>query len=387
MVVTVLTVSHALAQCGVVQPCHNQKFPYRFCPLINGKTEEVCTDDPLNVPGKRAARNVLPLCARVVTSPSDPTEVKMKDVNGVDVVVYSPSQLQADVDAAIAAWNCLCGFTQHNMLISSTCCTEIRWTKNPADFRNVTSGTFILGQQQSSMTSSPAEFCGEYGCYLEGSNRVPSGPEHRMFLNNTDDFRAAVSSGPSISRMLYSGTTLPTGVGGAGLNNRTQVWSLRDVITHEIGHWAGLLHPDADNPPNFTLRCDPIGAPSTGLMTSNLASDKPPKGLSDQDKCQFMRLYCPTITSVHEEVRHFVAERTTAAIVVRDHYTWNAGPCEKNVLRAWNLNGEELPIPHFRSDVNGFVTIFCSELPKGVIVLSMTCLSDHLTRFTMLLVE
>lgn len=92
-------VANTFGQCGTTQACRNQKFPYRFCPLVNGEIQVVCTDNPTNVPGKKPFRNVLPICARVITGPDDPQEVKMKDANGVDVVVYSPAQLQADLAA------------------------------------------------------------------------------------------------------------------------------------------------------------------------------------------------------------------------------------------------------------------------------------------------
>jgi hypothetical protein len=386
IVFLVLTgVANTFGQCGTTQACRNQKFPYRFCPLVNNRPEVVCTDNPTSVPGKKPFRNVLPICARIVTGPDDPQEVKMKDANGVDVVVYSPAQLQADIDSAVAAWNCLCGFTQQNMQVS-TCCTEIVWTRNPRDFSAISAGTFRLGEQQTSVTTTPPALCGDFGCFEENGVRIPVG-RRRMYLNNTDDFRSPVGAGPSVTRMLYSGPTLPKGPGNVALSNLTQVWSLRDVLTHELGHWAGMMHPDAENPPNYTLLCDPVGAPSTGLMTSSTSSGTEPKGLSDQDKCQFMRLYCPTITGIEEEIRLVYATRKIVVVSIRDVYRWKVDGCDGSVLRAWSVSGEEIQHPVYSHVSDGYINVYCHTMPRGVFVLSLTCTCTEDIQYCLLQVE
>lgn len=377
--------AHAFGQCGTTQACTNQQFPYRFCPYVNGQPDIVCTTTPTNVPGKTVFRNVFPFCARVVTGPDDPQSVSIQDIHGVDVVVYNPAQLQAEVDLAIAAWNCLCGNTTPNMQLSSTCCTEVRWTKNPRDF-SPTTGTLRLGEQQTSFVSTPPDLCGEWGCYLENNVATPIG-RRRLLLNNTDEFRSPIGAGPSASRMLFTGPVLPKGPGNAALNNMAQIWSVRDVLTHEIGHWAGMMHPDNDNPPAYTLRCNPVGAPSTGLMTSTTSSGTDPKGLSDADKCQFMRLYCPTITGIEEEVRLIAASGEQMTIVTGDLYHWNVGGCASDALRAWNIQGEELAAPPFTRGSDGRLTLYCHTLPRGVIVLSLTCPASGNHKYCLLQVE
>lgn len=379
-------IARAWGQCGSVQACSNQEFPYRFCPFINGQPEVICTTTPTNILGKTALRNLFPLCARVVAGPDDPQTVYIRDVNGVDVVVYNPAQLQAEVDLAIEAWNCLCGNTTPNMQINSTCCSQIRWTRNPRDFSGVTAGTFRLGEQQVSVFSTPPQSCGELGCYNENSVPTPVG-RRQMLLNNTEDFRSPVGAGPSAQRMLYTGPVLPTGPGNAALNNLAQVWSIRDVITHEIGHWAGLIHPDAENPPNNTLRCDKTGAPSRGIMTSTTTSGTNPKGISDQDKCQFMRLYCPTITSIDQEVKLIAAKDELMVCITSGVYHWNVGGCTSNDLRVWNIHGDEITTPPFTQGSDGFITVYCNNLPKTIVVLSLICSASGNHKFCLLQVE
>ena len=86
-------------------------------------------------------------------------------------------------------------------------------------------------------------------------------------------------------------------------------------------------------------------------MTSTTTSGTNPKGISDQDKCQFMRLYCPTITSIDQEVKLIAAKDELMVCITSGVYHWNVGGCTSNDLRVWNIHGDEILHHHSLRDL------------------------------------
>lgn len=323
----------AFGQCGQLQHCANKRLPYKFCPLVGGKHQVACAENPNAVAGKTPAKNILPICARFVNNADAPGVITIKDANGVDVTVYDPVKIQEDIDAAVAAWNCICGYTQSNQQVS-TCCTEIKWTRNPADLVSSTPGLSILGRQKYGFyTSGACEIGCEEGRLLIGSN-------NKMLLNNIEEFRHVASAGPQVEQALYTGTTKPKGPGNTDLIRESNIWSLRQIITHELGHWLGLEHPDNGDQDDPQYICDG-GDAFPAMMNSNGKANDDPLNLTDQDKCQFMKLYCPALTPVANEVIEQLANQTRKEIVgptyrVSDLLSTNA------TVQVWSVNGELL---------------------------------------------
>lgn len=111
-----------------------------------------------------------------------------------------------------------------------------------------------------------------------------------VIFNNQDDFKR-IRNG-KVTRWFYNSSNWSQveDVLNANGSNEYEVFNFCDVIAHEIGHLYGLSH--------FDKFCTTEG--NVGIMHSELKPNKPKKGLSNDDKCAFMKLYCNNLTPVEE---------------------------------------------------------------------------------------
>lgn len=130
-----------------------------------------------------------------------------------------------------------------------------------------------------------------------------------------------------------------------------------------------MMHTD-QNPDCFP------GQPKTGIMRAALNGNQNPQGLSDQDKCQFMKLYCPTLTSVEwEDVRE--ARDNAPGLLLQ--LSGNTGTiigvdCEIASVQAYDIEGRDLGNVRFDSNpVGKRLTLDFGSIADGAIILTFTC--------------
>jgi len=365
LLTTVLGVcGHLNAQtCGSPQNCNpNLKYPYRFC--VSGRFEIICTNTPNNVAGKKPYKVPLPTCVKFIASSDDPpTTISFPDKDGNPVVVNQSSDWVTAINEAVDRWNCLCGFTASNSSLN-TCCIPVYWSSNARDFSGKPESTLGRFESPGIYTDVCEPVC-ENGVWREGTTQGPA----RILLNNTREFTLWSETGDKQRKSLYSGIVLPVGPGGKSLNAEYNVWSLRDVLAHEVGHWLGMRHTDE------LPDCEP-GVTKTGIMQANTVVNKAPRTLSDQDKCQFMQLYCPLKTSVTwEEISAPTNSSKSLLLELDGGYGVIRGvDCEIISVRAYTTDGRNVGLLPFKSEPSDrSLTIDCNSLVDGVIVLVFDC--------------
>lgn len=276
--------------CGAIQNCNpNLAYPYRFCNQESGTAEIRCSNIPNAESGLVPYKVPMPACMKLIATSSDPTSSTMEDVNGNRFDVNISADWADVINNAVDVWNCLCGHTSTNSTLNH-CCIPIKWSNNPSDFSGDAQGTLGITYIPGAVTS----FASCQPQCVNGVLVMDNNGRPCIYLNNTTEFTKHDPATGLVRRSLYSGTMPPRGPGEALLKPGFVVFSLRDVVTHEFGHWVGMRHPDA------TPDCAP-GVTKTGIMIRNTTANRAPRRLSEEDKCQFMKLYCPTLTSVRWE--------------------------------------------------------------------------------------
>lgn len=346
--------------CGSTQNCNpNLQYPYRFCQ--NGGAVVRCSNNPTNEPGLTPYRVPLPTCAKLINGDGDPISSRMEDTDQKRFDVNIPDDCISVVNQAVDRWNCLCGHTASNASMTQ-CCVPVRWSNNAADFAG--SPVTTLGIMYSTLDPSTCQPTCVNGVLETRPNGAPV-----ILLNNTQEFTQFNPASGLVQRSLYSGAERPSGPGGFPLAAGFAVFSMRDVLTHEVGYWLGMRHTDE------APFCYP-GTSKTGIMTARTPANRDPRELSDQDKCQFMKLYCPLTTSVTwEDVIRPSTEKNV--LVLRAHggtATVTGVTCEQSSIRAFTVDGRALGmLASYFDPTERILSIDVRSIESGVVALVLSC--------------
>lgn len=265
--------------CGKPNNCPNKKYPYKQC--YNG--EIICTDAPSShTPTlKHLPDDLEPICLDYELSAYRPGDVKMPTPRG-EVVVFrdDPETMKASIDCALYQWNCLCNKENEEC----KCKVKLKWSTVPEHFPNpeATFATTRVAIQYDKNDHNK--------CWLNCDKSY-------ILLNNTSDFHGRDSWGYYRWFFYNTGDNIYE-----DLSERHYVINLCDVLAHEIGHLFGL----ADYRRNEQTRCPPDI--SFGIMEGFVGDgyylnyNQGRKGLSQDDKCAFMKLMCPKLLPVEEEI-------------------------------------------------------------------------------------
>jgi len=142
------------------------------------------------------------------------------------------------------------------------------------------------------------------GLYPDANCNLPCSFNSSIFVNCTDEF---FYSQPNVSYptyIPYAGGALPDlanyDSNGILIGYTANVWSLRTVLEHEIGHWLGFPPEEWENTNN--QHCPPTTGDVMAGYDSSYITNRNPEQLSSYDECWFELLYCcPDATGIKEQ--------------------------------------------------------------------------------------
>ena len=323
--------------------CTDSKFRYIFCRQTSAGTVEyvtICSSNPNNEtdPSSGQAMKVYRptiknglFCWSYNRRSFDQAQapiaytIRTGDVTKTVYSFIEQNHIQACIDAAIRDWTSACssGGEPLNFVSSSwptDCCVAIKFSTDNRDFfaepDNDEPPYAIYRRRGSSATS-----CN--GIYCFDANQANPTPNEtaRILINMSSQLTQGNADG--YPRRFYA-----TELGSLGAetiaNLRAQgrqYVDLCSVIRHEIGHVFGFAD-DQDQSPNVSYGED--CKDDAGIMAWGPRFDEDSwvsKGISESDRCRFMKLYCctETVLSVLEKAeatfKGFIEDEEVAVLV------------------------------------------------------------------------
>lgn len=242
--------------------CPSKEFPYEFCDG-NGRLITKCSADPHREKGLKPLRVSEPPCFVPVRQYEQ--KISITGFPGPSVIdVFDPYQALIDMNTAWNEWVSLCPNTYSGSPDNSYCCLRVSMSQNVFDFSDE------LSQLSSELV---------YTADHRTCRKYCNGPN--LYLNFTDDFfyqDRDITEPMAI--VWFTGSRSPrSDYYGLSCEN---VFSFKQHIEHVFGIHLGLVPRD---------RGGPCGDEHTVMGDALHETDA--NGLTDDDRCQFIKLYCP----------------------------------------------------------------------------------------------
>ncbi len=281
MVSTNLTFSEP--PCGSNVNCPDKPYRYTYCNPANGQIVYRCAKNPYSwEPTLTLLKAPIPLCLEFVNKPGQPTEFHVPKQTGGSIKVFDIDLITDDMERAEYAWSCLCGKQDD----PCECFIKVFFaskSKNyPGNPRTGPASTWVT-------IKNPQSDCEVY-CKGTGDDEL------RIVLNNTSawtDKMHGYNLRPFLNQEYFDND--PNLLDNMKFGYFSQ--NLTDILIHELGNNYGL----ADQSDNGETYCDPPydkGKMWGKYTTPNESST----GLSTDDKCMFMKIYCPVLVPVEERI-------------------------------------------------------------------------------------
>lgn len=324
--------------------CNDRKFRYIFCRQNLAGTAEyvtVCSSNPNNEtdPTSGQAMKVYKpsikdglFCWRYNPRSFDQTTrvplaytIRTDNVSKTVYAFTDQSNIQGCIDAAIRDWTSACssGGEPLNFVSSSwptDCCVAIKFSTDNRDFFaeiDDNDPLYAIYRRRGSSTTS----CNGIYCFDPNEANPTPLETARILINMSSQLTGGNADG--FPRRFY--TTELGSLGAETIANLRaqgrQYVDLCSVIRHEIGHVFGFAD-DQDQSPNVSYGED--CKDGEGIMAWGPRFDEDSwvsKGVSESDRCRFMKLYCcsETVLSVLENAETsfagFVDDEVVAVLV------------------------------------------------------------------------
>ncbi|MFZ1572690.1 MAG: T9SS type A sorting domain-containing protein [Chlorobiota bacterium] len=353
--------------CGKPQKCDDKLYPFMYCDSNQRKIVYKCTSNPHNDTIGKPLRINLPLCAKFDNSYNSwlagdtlKDKIYMYDTNRIikynaitnkpdttikidTILVFEKSKMYGDLKTAVDEWNCLCNKQDEE----PSCCVKIRWSNRGIDFSN--DSINVQGIAPGSLYTSTTDT----NCV-----RVCDTQNVAVFLNYS---KALTNRKDSISRQFYNGDK-PWFLDSLDIA-RNRTLSLIQLIQHELGHYLGFLHFDENEETGRVYKCK--SDTSVGVMNDGGSAypNSPRLGLTNDDKCRFMKLYCPEKTSGVQN------KLEVSKNCLKDIYP---NPTSKSLKIPFELNKSEL-VKMCITNLKGKILnqVFKEELTQGKYTLDL----------------
>ncbi len=277
--------------CGENTLCPQKKYPYFFCnPKDKGRIMSCCVFDPINehcegfendYPNVRKMN--LPICAKFIDSgPETATSTFCKDGCSIKTS-YHKTDFSDDMEKAIYRWNCLCGYQDS----PCSCTISIKFSNEPDKFSNYknhpSDNSLYRHNPPNSDQINPNEKC-SIDC-----------DKITIYLNQCTDF--TLSDDPNKYRNFFINDKLLDDKQYDGYD--IHAYNLFSIIAYELGRIMGLgdMYKQSDYRPE---NCDNTEYDVNSIMSSEYHYPRDKRNLSNDDICQFKKLYCPNLVPVKE---------------------------------------------------------------------------------------
>lgn len=266
------------SNCNKPERCPNKKYPYFKC---DANSTVICTETPTSPPVRIPFD--WPICIEYVRNSDNPGNIEMFYQPGVLWVFLEDQQtIGASLNCALNTWQCLCDKDKE----PCKCTIKVRWCKDPNFFKPNPRYVFATARMAYS-----SDIC-KTACLEQSTN-----PVTEIVFNNTKEFHGEWKyQGKTYYQKFFYNVPENWKNLQPFQDYNPRVISFCDVLIHELGHIFGLAHYLNDN-----------GSPMCGSENESIgimdpyadpqrwwAFNKDNVGLSNDDKCAFMKLMCPT---------------------------------------------------------------------------------------------
>ena len=210
----------------------------------------------------------------VVTYVDEPCNADIYDDDGN--IVLSLSLTNANWQEAESTWKNICSDCTLNNQYMQDCCIHAIWSKDATKFTEKKyrpeETAAVSNNNLTENMLPPSSVPCAYDC-----------EKIKTYLNQSIDFTGSTEKDPCFysNHFFFTGSTTKEGW-----------YSLKAVFMHEIGHLLGFDDQDVD----ADLPCK-----HSGSIIDNTDFEDPDRGLSEDDICMYMKLYCWEPPASYEE--------------------------------------------------------------------------------------
>ncbi len=286
--IMIMTSSDIDEPCGKETNCPKKQHKYFFC-LENDQSTNLianCATDPwVMYPSYIPLTVDLPVCLEFDSNSFGNCESYSILTQTGALEILKKEYMQEDCSDSPYQWMCLCGFENK----PCACTIKVKLSSDPGDFDNPTTAIACANL----MKAYPASAC-KLDCIIT-----------KICINNTEGF---TGSSPDdcykMNQFVINDRYIRENNNYAGFlySQKKVVYNLVEILMHEIGHIMGLHHHTITNEQGRIDKACPDNPDfSGGIMNNTARFQAGHKGnLSDDDICQFKKLYCPDLVGVNE---------------------------------------------------------------------------------------